>query len=139
MLAPPGAGPGPAGRERHGSGLELGHLTLAAAADTGAHAAGADATGAHAAGAQSTGRDGIARATGCAGGAGCAHSGVHGQVPAAGGAAGAACHGSGARHTEVSADHSAPGAADTCEPQSPSQNSDRELYRPLVMHLPKYL
>lgn len=67
-------------------GVELGHLTLAAAADTGAYAAGTDATGPHSSSAQSTRCDGIA------GAAGGAHSGAHRQVPTAGGVAGAACH-----------------------------------------------
>lgn len=92
VLAPPRAGPGPAGRERCWSGLELGHLTLAAAADTGAYAAGTDATGAHSSSAQSTRCDGIAGPAGGAGGAGSTHSGAHRQVPTAGGVAGAACH-----------------------------------------------
>lgn len=124
VLAPPRAGPGPAGQERCWSGLELGHLALAAAADTGAYAAGTDAAGAHSSSAQSTRCDGIA------GAAGCTHSGAHRQVPTAGGVAGTARHGPRARHTEVPTDDSTPGAADTCGPQSKSQNSDGELSHP---------
>ena len=114
-------------------GLELGRLTSAAAAGTGAHAAGADATGAHAAGAQATRCDGIA------GAAGCTHSCVHRQVPTAGGAAGTTCHRPGTGHAEVAADNSTPGAADTCQPQSLSQNSEGKLSYPRTMPLPEYL
>lgn len=98
-------------------------LTFAAATGAGAHAAGADAAGAHTSSAQATRRDGIAGTTGCAGRA---HSRAHCQVPTAGSTANTASHWLGAGHAEVPADDPTPGAADTCEPQSLSQNFEDE-------------